>query len=195
MRDFFSTTVDDWTDPAGQLHAYLIPDGDFLAWARPALAALEPFPCLATQPEGGLHATVQRFPHLLSEEVDVEAFARAVAARRPGPLELDFSAPISDGTAVLTLGRGSGWERLIEAVRGACAEVKGQRAVHYDPPFGPHITLAYGIGDGDDEEILAALGGAGTPPAQRLTELAWCAVHQMEGTYTFEVLATTPLTA
>lgn len=195
MRNFFDTTVDDWTDPAGQLHAYLLPDEEFLSWVEPGLEALSAFDCLAPQPPQALHATVQRFPYLLSSPCDVEAFAAAVAERRPGAVELSFARPTSDDLAVISLGRGTGWEELTEAVRSAAAEVGGDPAIHYNPPFGPHITLAYGVGDGDSEEILAALAEIPEPPAQRFTELAWCAVHQVEGTYTFEVLTTTPLGA
>lgn len=204
VSDFFATTVDDWTDPSGQLHAYLVPNADGLARLAPAVAAVSGLAYLAPQPIEALHATILRFPFLVSE-LDDDALARlADAASRLGavlpPVELTFDEPAPVVNSVLTRATpGPPWTELIRVVRGAAVQAFGEKAGHYDPPFGPHITVAYATGPGEDEEIAAALAAdpAASAPIGPLVfpSIAWCAVHQNRaaGTYTFETLVTTPL--
>lgn len=56
LADFFAGTVDDWSDPGGMLHAYLVPDAATIDRLRPALRALEPLDFLAPQLPEALHA-------------------------------------------------------------------------------------------------------------------------------------------
>ncbi len=116
------------------------------------------------------------------------------------PVELSFDEPAPVVSSVLTRATpGPPWTDLIRLVRGAAVEALGERAGHYDPPFGPHITVAYATGPGEDEEIVAALAAdpAASAPIGSLAfpSIAWCAVHQNRaaGTYTFETLVTTSL--
>lgn len=204
MKSFFATTRDDWTDPKGQLHAYLVPDKSYLEWALPVRQRLESVPFLAVQPESALHATVQRFPFLLGEisSTQLDALAEnALAGFRDFPvLELTFGPPSLMSDAVVTYGGDpdnlpSGWVSLVERVREIAWQTFGEEGVHYAPPFGPHITLAYGIGNGEDTVIGAALGQSPSPAdTQTFSHLAWCAVHQFpdRGIYTFTELFRTP---
>ena len=86
VADFFATTVDDWDDPAGMLHAYLVPDDAAVGRLRPILDALAPLPFVAAQPPGALHATVQRFPRLVRDlsEADREGLREAAAMELGG---------------------------------------------------------------------------------------------------------------
>ncbi|MDO5729921.1 MAG: hypothetical protein Q4P71_09915 [Actinomycetaceae bacterium] len=203
MRSFFATTHDDWTDPAGQLHAYLVPDTSYVQWAQPIRERLDIVPFLAVQPQSALHATVQRFPFLLSEITQEQIDTLRNTAREGfadfASLELTFGAPSLMADAVVTYGGDpnnlpEGWKNLVERVRSVAQEALGPEGVHYAPPFGPHITLAYGTNDGEDsviEDVLGEQSEAGTITFQ---DLAWCAVHQFpdRGIYTFTELFRTP---
>ena len=203
VSDFFATTVDDWDDPSGALHAYLLPDDATVDALRPALAALEPLDYLAVQPASGLPATVLRFPSIIAELGadplrDLEA-AVAAAAAGQGPLELTFGEPHPTSDSVLLAANADeGWDSLVELIRRAGKQALGDGADLYAPPFAPHLTLAYATGDGDDARINELLDEAGAcvqlGPV-RFGQIAWCAVHQnrFEGTYTFDVLFHTPL--
>lgn len=204
MKSFFATTHDDWTDPKGQLHAYLVPDKSYLEWALPVRERLESVPFLAVQPESALHATVQRFPFLLGEmsSAHLDALAdNALAGFRDFPcLELTFGPPSLMSDAVVTYGGDpddlpAGWMSLVEHVRAVACQTFGEEGVYYAPPFGPHITLAYGIGNGDDGVIDATLGESSSPAGTLIfSDIAWCAVHQFpdRGIYTFTELFRTP---
>lgn len=204
VHDFFATTVDDWTDPSGQLHAYLVPDGAGLARLAPAVAAVSHLSYLAPQPIEALHATILRFPHLI-RDLDGAALARlreaamALASEVP-PVRLGFGEPGPVVNSVLTRAEADEqWEGLIRVVRGAALEALGADAARYGPPFGPHITIAYATAAGEDAQVAAALAAdpATAAPVGTLvfTEIAWCAVHQNRdlGTYTFDTLFTSPL--
>ncbi|MFT3889347.1 MAG: hypothetical protein QM713_14460 [Arachnia sp.] len=206
VTDFFATTVDDWTDPSGQLHAYLVPCADVHLRLTPALDTLRGLGFLAPQPIEALHATVQRFPFLVGD-LDDAALARLRAAgERAGvglaPVRFAFGAPGPAGDAVIVRAEsGEPWERITGAVRQIAEEALGPEALHYGLPFGPHMTLAYATATGDDATVTAALAAderATVPLGEvEFTEIAWCAVHQNRavGTYTFDTLFVTPLGA
>ena len=204
VEDFFATTVDDWTDPAGMLHAYLVPDATTLGRLAPVVAAISQLDYLAPQPIDALHATIQRFPFLI-RDLDGAALGRlrGIATddgTRLAPVRLRFDAPAPVVNAVLIRAVGDDqWAGLLRVVRGAATAALGPRAEHYGPPFGPHITLAYATATGDDGEIASALAADSSTAApvgeMVFREIAWCAVHQNReaGTYTFETLFATPL--
>ena len=203
VSDFFATTADDWTDPTGQLHAYLVPDAATRERLARAVAAVAGLGYLAPQPVDGLHATVQRFPFLIGElgEAALARLRESAAASAAGlpPVRLGFGEVVPTVNSVLVLATPDDqWAAVVNLARTTAAAALGDAALHYQPPFGPHITIAYATGDGDDDEVLAALaenGEIGPAGEMVFTDLAWCAVHQnkVEGTYTFETLFTTPL--
>lgn len=203
VSSFFAGTVDDWSDPSGQLHAYLVPEDVVLEWLQEPVRALEPLSFLATQPRRALHATVLRFPFLI-RDLPEDGLARLSAASAQrcltvGPLLLDFDEPHPTADSVLLRAEPtSAWSRLVDAARAAAVEALGEEARRYAPPPAPHLTLAYATGEGEDSEIVAALDGD-RPPRRLGTvtfdRLVWCAVHQnrTSGTYTFDTLFHTPL--
>ncbi|MFT4229780.1 MAG: hypothetical protein QM602_05775, partial [Microbacterium sp.] len=148
------------------------------------------------------HATVQRFPFLVRDLDGAELVALRDAGRRLaalGPITLDFDAPAPAGDAVVVRARvEEDWGVLSHTVRDAAALALGDEARRYGPPFGPHMTLAYGTATGHDADVHSALGAEPDAAAQlgvvTFAELAWCAVQQNRdaGTYTFEVLFTSP---
>ncbi len=207
VTDFFATTVDDWDDPGGMLHAYLIPDAamkDRLASASAALAAPGLHAFLAPQPRAALHVTVQRFPFLVVE-LDAERLTdlaeRATRSTSSlAPVLLDFGAPTPAAASVLVRAEPDArWQALVSAVRDSASAALGPDARRYEPPADPHITLAYATATGEGAAIRSALEshtGAASPLGEAVfSEVAWCAVHQnrSEGTYTFETLFSTPL--
>lgn len=204
VTDFFAITIDDWHDPAGALHAYLVPNAEERARLAPARSAAREVPFLAVQPEAGLHATIVRLPPLVSEldSDDLPGInARATeSGRQLGSLTIEFGGPQVTADSLLVSARGDErWDALVELVRGAVRPASSGNVDRYPSPRAPHITIAYATGDGEDALIRRAL--AATPGAEAelgaitFEHIAWCAVHQNRevGTYTFEVLFTTPL--
>lgn len=203
VSSFFAGTVDDWDDPAGMLHAYLVPDGSVLDRLVAPTLALDALPFLAVQPREALHVTVLRFPFLIRSLSESQLAELAAAAGRSsagtGPLLLDFDEPHATADSVLLRADPvDGWHRLVAAARAAAAEALGEGAGRYAPPPAPHLTLAYATAEGDDGEIEAALWHGAEPHRFGqvvFDRIAWCAVHQNRdaGTYTFETINETPL--
>lgn len=203
VTSFFAGTVDDWSDPTGQLHAYLVPEAQVVASLLDTLGALGKLPFLAIQPPEALHATVLRFPFLIGELPAGRLADLGAAAVRhcsgTGPLHLDFDEPHPTADSVLLRAAATGdWDALVDAARAAAVEALGEEARRYAPPPAPHLTLAYATAEGSDAQIVDALAGDGPPRrlgAVTFDALAWCAVHQNRdaGTYTFETLFETPL--
>lgn len=204
MQDFFSVTATEhWNDPTGQLHAYLVPSEDFRIWCDPLLRAAATVDFLAPQPREALHATVHRFKPMGSEITQATWDALEEASKTYladlAPLEVKLSPPTAMHDAVVFFGELEGWDELIAAVRAAAHEVLDD-AFHYNPPFGPHMTLAYGVAEGDDALIEQALSEAfadqiiAAPVPEFFTELHWCLVHQdrAKGIYTFDTVMTVP---
>lgn len=203
VTDFFANTVDDWTDPGGQLHAYLVPGDEVRRRLVPALETLRGLGFLARQPIEALHVTVQRFPFLLGELEDAPLdHLREVGSHvlaEMAPIRFEFGPPAPVGDSVIVRARlGEDWERVTQSVRAIAQEALGAEALRYEPPFGPHLTLAYATAAGEDSAVATALASDGRalrPVGEAtFTEVAWCAVHQNRavGTYTFETLFATP---
>lgn len=201
ITSFFATTVDDWSDPAGQLHAYLVPAERARMAMLPAMAAIADVPYLGVQPESALHATIQRLPFMRSSMTAEDVAALENEAARVfaelAPITLRFASPIITHDSVLLLAEHTPeWDALTSAVRRA-ASVLGENASHYDPPYGPHISLAYAKDDGPKADIATALGETASEVLGDVTfdSVAWCAVHRNPGagTYTFDIITETPL--
>ncbi|MGO1592647.1 MAG: 2'-5' RNA ligase family protein [Ancrocorticia sp.] len=204
VQSFFATTQDDWTDPSGMLHAYIVPSSVPKQRLAEAAATLTGLSFVAPQPTEALHGTIQRFPFLLrdldQDAIDQLETSAQNAAAKLQPFDLSFGAARVTKDSVLASAEiGPSWEALVKVTRSAAQAALGPEALRYDPPFGPHMTLAYAVSDGPDEEIDDALrSGPGTSePIGPVTvgEIVWCAVHQNrnQGTYTFEPLFSTAL--
>ena len=206
VKDFFTTTTNDWTHPSGMLHAYIVPQGTAKGRLAAATESIRALPFLAPQPVDGLHGTVQRFPFLL-KDLDAGALERlreaaAGTAGKLAPLRLAFGRPCAMNNSVIVTADAAdpSWLALVQATRDAAEAALGPEALEYTPPFGPHMTLAYAIADGPDDQIEEAVypGGDAAGPIGEVVfdQLAWCAVHQnkAEGTYTFETVFSSPLT-
>lgn len=200
IENFFATTVDDWDDPGGMLHAYLIPDEASRGRLDAAAERLGGIDFLALQPSGALHVTVQRLRQLV-RDLDspavsslVEASSQRTELRGPVVLEFGPARPCRSGV-VSEAAAGAEWHEMIRLVREAATASLGADAVSFDPPSVPHITLAYAIGAGADAPIHRALEGVPSIGPILFQEIVWCAVHQNRraGTYTFDRLAATPL--
>lgn len=204
VTNFFATTVDDWDDPAGVLHAYLVPEPNVRARLAPALEAVGEVPFLAAQPLEGLHATIVRLPVLVRNLADDDASLVMATATESGtalgPITLRFGSPhVTPNSLLVSAPGGERWDALVALVRDAAAQVPGVDANRHPPPWAPHITLAYATSDGEDDVIRSALsatpGATNALNAVTFTKIAWCGVHQNRdaGTYTFDVLFETPL--
>lgn len=207
MRSFFETTVDDWNDPSGQLHAYLVPEADFVEYANEVQGRLREFRFIASQPLDALHVTVQRFPNIISDFYKDEYREHALGVLEETSrdmLESSISpsfileAPAVTENSVISMSLNSNaFEVLNKNVRQVAEYALGKGALLYPPPPFPHITYAYGTASGDNIAVEEALEGIGDPPVQSFTSLSWCAVHQnrSSGTYTYETLFSTPLSS
>jgi hypothetical protein len=194
VQSFFGTTVADWDDPAGQLHAYLLPDQNTLAPLDRAAKQLRGFDFLGVQPESAMHFTVQRFPHLLSERVPVTALAATAQSYLTGlgPLELKLGEATVTENSVIVPASCVQWDELVARTRSAAEAVlprtaAGEVPLVYNAPR-PHITLAYARAAGEIKQPpVASLW----PRTVQIASLAWCAVHMdpADGVYTFDVLA------
>lgn len=204
VTNFFATTSDDWQDPAGALHAYLVPDGAVGARLTPALEVARGIPFLAAQPAPSVHATILRLPSLVRDLSDEDvALIRAEATRSGlsfGPITLDFGTPhLTADSLLVAASGGPRWEALTALVREVEAQVWGTDVNGYSSPWAPHMTIAYAVSGGDDDAVVSALSGRdGATTALgpvAFTKIAWCGVHQNRdaGTYTFDVLFETPL--
>lgn len=156
MHSFFTNPATH-IGPEGQLHLWAMAKQGMRNAAAPFAAVCEPFDCLGLQPPEAMHATVLR---LAPADGDVAAFCTAF--RREcvgiGELHIPIEWPLSTDDSVICLGtKSSQWDRLIGAAQRASACAFGDDAVAYDPPFGPHVTIAYGVSDGSNEAITAAL--------------------------------------
>lgn len=204
VTNFFATTVDDWSDPAGALHAYLVPEAEVGFRLAPAVKAARRVPFLAVQPGNSLHATILRLPVLVRDLKDDDvALIRAEATRSGtsfGPLSLTFGTPHITSDSLLVSAPGDErWDGLMAIVREVEARVFGPDGSQYPSPWAPHMTIAYAIAGGDDDAILSELsdtdGATAAIGPVTFTKIAWCGVHQNRdaGTYTFDVLFETPL--
>lgn len=156
MHSFF-------TNPAshigaeGQLHVWAMAKPELRNALEPFARSCDSFDYLGVQMSQDLHATVLRLA-----PTDGNTAAFIAAFRREcgdlGRLRLPLGWPVPTEDSVICIGEYSRkWEALITATQRASVQAFGKAAAPYDPPFGPHITIAYGIDDGSNAPIAAAL--------------------------------------
>lgn len=206
MKRFFGQPMTLWPSMRNRLHVYLLPDEELRAALVAKQKALEGFDYCSVQPAAYLHATVQQFA-VTTEQVtpeQLEAFARQLArfAADLQPFDIPLAAPVADDWSLGVRGLPSAeWHHVVNGVRAAAAETINLGHEMPKAPFGPHLTLGYGVADGSSEQIQlasdslndsrnlsgltssggpngsGALAGSGLPPL-RVNKLHLLAVHQ-----------------
>ena len=187
-----------WPTLRNRLHVYVLPNQDLRAELQRRQQILEAFDYCSVQPGAYLHATVQQFA-VTSDEVNGEqlrafreAAARVAATTRPFTIEL--GAPLADDWSLGIRGTATPhWTSLVEAVRAAAAQTVNTGLPLPDAPYGPHITLGYGLADGSTERIQAASDATNAQelPALKVEAIHLVAVHQdpERGTFTWDQTA------
>ncbi|PIN51231.1 hypothetical protein CT171_05825 [Trueperella pyogenes] len=156
MHSFFTDPATH-IGPEGQLHVWAMAKAEVRSALAPFAQACAGFDCLGIQPLSALHATVLR---LAPPDGDVAAFCAAFRRECEGlgELHLPVQWPVVMEDSVICVGpKTPQWDRLICATERASIQAFGDEAAPYNPPFGPHLTVAYGVCDGIDEPIITAL--------------------------------------
>lgn len=190
MDTFFSSPTS-YIGGEGQIHIYALPDHNFAQLAAPYVKSLSNIDCVGVQPANSYHATVLR---LQPADTNIAVLAQSLrnCLRGTQTVKIELQSPIIKNNSVLCIGEKTpAWDNLTNAVLSACQAVLGKVGTPYVPPFGPHITLAYGIKAGDDNSILPYLGEAHKFATLNIDSLAIVRVFQDRdaGTYTFSHLA------
>ncbi len=159
MQSFFTNPATHIA-PEGQLHLWAMASPVIREALQPFARVCEPFPFLGLQPTADLHATVLRLgPADGDPSAFIDTFTREAGGL--GALSIPLGWPIVTVDSVLCRGEHTEhWDALIAAAQRASIAAFGEDAAPYDPPFGPHVTVAYGVGEGSDTPVEEALARA-----------------------------------
>ena len=152
MQSFFTNPATHIGDE-GQLHLWAMASPLIREALHPFALACEPFPFLGLQPAADLHATVLR---LAPADGDPGAFVDTFTheAGGIGPLSIPLGWPIIANNSVICVGEHTQqWDAFVAAARRASVAAFGEDAAPYEAPFGPHVTVAYGVGQGQDAPV------------------------------------------
>ncbi|WP_422933996.1 2'-5' RNA ligase family protein [Sinomonas sp. P47F7] len=182
-----------------RLHVYVLPDDELRSTLVARQSVLEGVEYCSVQPEPYLHATVQQFA-TAAEEVspeEVEAFTERLAllAEDTEPFSIELGAPVADQFGLGVRGALSPeWTRLVDRVREAAAATVNKGRPMPAAPFGPHVTLGYGIADGSSDQLQRESDLLATEPipALKVASLHFLGVHQDTDAGTFTWDATVP---
>ncbi|WP_073459140.1 2'-5' RNA ligase family protein [Pseudonocardia thermophila] len=199
VKDIFTWMRWPWL--RGALHVYALPGQALREALVPFHEPIRQVPFCAVQPAEWFHATVTRLPWFLADPTippvaDITAaVARAVATLPPFTLQLD-GPRVTEYAVTVDAPASPEWTALVTAIRAAAAELDPGRELPI-PPYAPHISVGYGIADGDDEvlrEPLAAMTGTGPFPLP-VNEVHLLAVQQdpQRGIFCWEPIAALPL--
>ncbi|WP_336854586.1 2'-5' RNA ligase family protein [Sinomonas albida] len=199
MKRFFGEPATRWASLRNRLHVYVLPNSELRSALSARQAVLEGVEYCSVQPEPYLHATVQQFA-TSAEEVsreEVEAFTERLAllAEETEPFSIELGAPVVDDFALGVRGALSpAWTSLVDGVREAAAATINQGRAMPPGPFGPHVTLGYGLADGSGEQLQRESDLLATEPlpALKVASLHFLAVHQDAEAGTFTWDATVP---
>ncbi len=162
MHNFFEV-MKSWKRNDGALHLYALPDDEELLdrfeVAQEAFVGIDELPPM---PRAWLHATVQRMAQFDDEvtQRELTELGRALTDELAGvdAFDLELGPPVARQTAVECAATSTeAWDELLTAARRALRSVWDTHLP--DRPYGPHVSLAYAIGDVDDDEIASRLAG------------------------------------
>lgn len=196
MRRFFDRPDTRWRSLTNCLHIYAVPGADaglrddFVEMAT-ALAAV---PGLGHQDVEHVHMTVQRLDAFV-DEVAPDVMATLLvgldaAARAVEPFELVFRSPEITSHAIQSIGPpNASWHAVTAGIRSAVERAGLAEALTLPPPA-PHFTLAYGIAEVPDEDIVPTLKALGRPTRALVDTVSLVAVDQdpFGGAFRFSVL-------
>jgi hypothetical protein len=190
-----------WPWQRGALHVYALPDPALRAALTPFHAAIVPVPFCAVQPPEFLHATITRFPWFLADptvpavETITAAVADAVAGTAPFTVELGPPG-ITEYGVVVDGPAGPGWDGLVDGVRAVAAALDPDRPLP-NRPYAPHVSLGYGVDDGDGEVLRGPLDAVAVdgPFRMHVEEVHLLSVHQEPeaGIFSWDPIAVLPL--
>lgn len=184
-----------WPSMRNRLYIYALPAPDLRSALEERQRVLEAFDYCSIQPADYLHATVQQFA-VTSDEVspeDVEAFIARLSslAAETKAFSVELGEPEADDYSLGVRGSNTpSWAKLTAAVRDAAADTINKSQPLPNAPFGPHLTLGYGVAEGSTQLIQQAsdqLRASALPPLT-IKEVHFIAVHQdaNRGTFTWD---------
>lgn len=190
-----------WPWRRGALHVYALPEPALQAALAPFHGALATVPFCAVQPPEFLHATVTRLPWFLADPATppVATITAAVAdvVSRTAPFTVELGRPeITDYGVVVDGPAGPEWDGLVDGVRAVARAMAPDRPLP-NRPYAPHVSLGYGVDDGDGELLRAPLDAiaADGPFRMPVGEVHLLSVHQEpeRGIFSWDPIAVLPL--
>lgn len=190
-----------WPWPRGALHVYALPDPTLRAALTPFHEPIEAVSFCAVQPAEFLHATVTRFPWFLADPaippIEEVTAAVAEAVSRVAPFTVELGRPaITEYGVVVDAPAVPAWDALVDGVRAVATDLDPGRALP-NRPYRPHVSVGYGVADGDGELLqgpLDAIGVAG-PFRMHVDEVHLLSVHQEpeRGIFSWDPITVLPL--
>jgi 2'-5' RNA ligase len=148
-------------------------------------------------PERWLHLTTQDVG--FSDEItdaDLAAITGAASARlaaiEPIPVTIG-PARVADEGIVCWVAPDHALTPMRDAIRVAITDVRGPQRVPDGPAWAPHVSIAYGRGDGAADAFEAALAGAHSVAALTVDAVTLIRLGRDRHVYEWETLATAPL--
>ena len=199
MKSIFARMT--WPWQRGSLHVYALPDPALRAALVPFHEPIEAVSFCAVQPPEFLHATVTRFPWFLADptvppvERVTAAVAEVVTAMTPFTVELG-RPEITEYGVVVDAPAVSAWDGLVDGVRAVATALDPGRPLP-NRPYRPHVSVGYGVADGDGELLQGRLDAipAATPFRMHVAEVHLLSVHQEpeRGIFSWDPIAVLPL--
>jgi hypothetical protein len=190
-----------WPWPRGALHVYALPDPTLRAALTPFHEPIEAVSFCAVQPAEFLHATVTRFPWFLADPTipSIEEVTAAVAEAVSGvaPFTVELGRPeITEYGVVVDAPAIPAWDALVDGVRAVATALDPDRALP-NRPYRPHVSVGYGVADGDGELLKGPLDAIGVADPFRLhvAEVHLLSVHQEpeRGIFSWDPITVLPL--
>jgi 2'-5' RNA ligase len=199
VKSIFARMTWPWQRDA--LHVYALPDPALRAALTPFHRPIEAVPFCAVQPAEFLHATVTRFPWFLADPAipPIEEVTAAVAEAVSGlaPFTVELGGPvITEYGVVVDAPASPAWDELVDGVRAVATTLDTERQLP-NRPYGPHVSVGYGVADGDGELLQGPLDAVAAPGPfrMRVAEVHLLSVHQEpdRGIFSWDPIAVLPL--